>query len=332
MASVYKRGKDKKVKGASWYFQYKDENGVYLTRKGFTDKGTTTQLANKLEREAKLRAMGLIDPELERQAVNRKSTIDKQLERYRTHLVRKFTAGHARTVSNRIQRVFGGCEFSTLGEIQDDVVEGCLVNLKIENNFSNSTYNHYIDGLNSFCNWLVKGKRLTHNPLRHLERLSNETDIRHRRRALTPNEFADLIESARSSMKAIQTYTGVERARIYITAYYTGLRRRELGNIRKSNFRLEASPPTVTVEASIAKNRKKDVLPLNEDLVDMLKKWMHGFEDDQLLFPGLDKRKTWLMVKKTLKLLESHIRTVTELQIFMQRGGTPTSLSYFAMA
>ena len=39
MASVFKRGRDKGKKGASWYFEYRDEFGKKRMRKGFTDKG-----------------------------------------------------------------------------------------------------------------------------------------------------------------------------------------------------------------------------------------------------------------------------------------------------
>ena len=193
------------------------------------------------------------------------------------------------------------CEFVSLGEIDADTVSGCLFDLQLEDDLANSTYNHYRDALSCFCNWLVRGKRLSGNPIEFVERLSAEADIRHRRRALTSKEFADLINAAMNSKKKIQTYTGVERARIYITAYYTGLRRRELGHLKKTNFKLDASPPTLTVRANISKHRKEDVIPINDDLVAMIKEWTIGFDDEQLLFPKLDKRKTWLMVKKDLE-------------------------------
>ena len=105
MASVYKRGKDKRKKRACWYFQFKDEYGKYRTRKGFSDKTLTTQLANKLEVEAKQRAMGLIDPELERQAIHRNSPIVKHVEAFRIHQTNKNSKTHADLLCNRILRV-----------------------------------------------------------------------------------------------------------------------------------------------------------------------------------------------------------------------------------
>ena len=58
MASVFKRGRDKGKRGAAWHFEFIDEKGKPRMRKGFTDKGLTQQLANKVEAEAKLRRDG----------------------------------------------------------------------------------------------------------------------------------------------------------------------------------------------------------------------------------------------------------------------------------
>ena len=65
MASIYKKGRDKKKKHAPWYVDYFDQAGKRQTVKGFTDKSKTEQLAAKLEYEAQLRRTGMIDPEQE---------------------------------------------------------------------------------------------------------------------------------------------------------------------------------------------------------------------------------------------------------------------------
>ena len=66
MASIFKRGTDKKKKNAPYHITYFDHERKRRTVKGFTDKGLTEQLAAKLENEALLRRRGLIDPENER--------------------------------------------------------------------------------------------------------------------------------------------------------------------------------------------------------------------------------------------------------------------------
>lgn len=70
------------VKGkpnACWYLGYKDEDGKQKTKKGFTDRKATKELADKLEREARLRREGLVDPVAEQLRDRRRAPIDRWL-------------------------------------------------------------------------------------------------------------------------------------------------------------------------------------------------------------------------------------------------------------
>ena len=69
----------------------------------------------------------------------------------------------------------------------------------------------------------------------------------------------------------IQCYDGETRARIYTLSYMTGLRRNELASLTPHSFKLDATTPTVTVEATISKHRRKDTLPLHPHMVDSLR-------------------------------------------------------------
>lgn len=68
MAFIYKRTEDGPKKKAHWYVAYQDENGKRRTRKGFTDKGLTEQMAARIEQEVMLKKRGLIDPAHEKMA------------------------------------------------------------------------------------------------------------------------------------------------------------------------------------------------------------------------------------------------------------------------
>jgi len=81
----------------------------------------------------------------------------------------------------------------------------------------------------------------------------------------------------------------------------TGLRRKEIGSLTPRSFDLDSDTPIVTVQAACSKHRRKDVLPLHANLVKLLPNWLEGLAPDQLLFPRLGKRRTWLMVKKDLE-------------------------------
>ena len=139
------------------------------------------------------------------------------------------------------------------------------------------------------------------NPLAGIPRLNAETDVRHPRRALLPEEFERLVDGARESGVWIQCYSGEERARIYTLSYMTGLRKSELASLTPGSFALASKPAILTVQAGASKHRRKDVLPLHPELVPMIREWISQLGPGEPLFPKLAGRKTWLMVKKDLE-------------------------------
>ena len=302
MATIYKKGRDKKKRHAPWYIDYFDHPGKRRTRKGFTDKSRTEQLAAKLENEALLRKSGMIDPKQEEFANQRKSVLESHLQDFEIGLQRRIsTAKHVRLTISRIRRVVRGCEFETIGDISADDVECFLSEARMEGEFGHKTYNHYVQAFEQFCSWLMAKGRVSFNPVVGLERLNCETDVRHRRRALSPDEFEKLVLSAQTSDKLIQCYDGETRAKIYVLSNMTGLRRTELASLTPSSFKLQVHPATLTVAAKNSKHRKLDVLPLHPDLIVMLREWLVAFGPNDFLFPKLAKRRTWLMVKKDLE-------------------------------
>ena len=301
MTTVYKRAQDAGTKRQHWYFGYTDENGERQTRKGFTDKGQTEQLAAKIQHEAMLRRRGLIDPEDERAAEKRNTPLSEHVDAFEQSLRRKdTTAKHVKLTMTRVRRIVDDASMETIGDIEPESVEEVLAEMLESNEIGHKTYNHYLQAIDSFCNWMVP-KRMNGNPLVGMERLNTEMDIRHPRRALSADEFNALVVSARESDVSIQCFDGEERARIYLISYFTGLRRKEIGSLTPFSFDLVSEPATVTVEAACSKHRRKDVLPLHPEFVAMLSDWLPDYEPDAVLFPKLGKRRTWLMVKKDLE-------------------------------
>ncbi len=299
MASIYKRKQDQKKKRSPWYIGYTDENGKRCTAKGFSDKGESERLAAKLEHEVMLRKRGLIDPEQVRLAERRKTPLTQHLAAFEKSLG-KNTPKHVKLTMARVRRVIEGISAATVGDISAEAVEEFLQDVVTKENIGNRTYNHYVQATEEFCRWLVISKRASINPLVGLKRLNTEVDVRHRRRSLTAGEISQLVTSARTNKESIQCFDGETRARIYILAYMTGLRRNELASLTPESFDLRSKQPTVTVEAAFSKHRRRDVLPLHPELVTMLKGWLRDYRPGELLFPKLGKRRTWLMVKKDL--------------------------------
>ena len=153
-----------------------------------------------------------------------------------------------------------------------------------------------------------------------LMRLNNEVDVRHQRRALSADEVVRLLESARTSNRRIQGYSGELRARSYLFSYMTGLRRKEMASLTPASFQLDAEPVTVTVEAACSKHRRRDVLPLHPDLAAEICGWIVGLETDARLFPNLDRKKTWLMVKLDLERVGIRYETAEGVADFHAAG------------
>jgi site-specific recombinase XerC len=300
MASVYKRDSDRHKKNALYYVAFTDHEGKRRNRKGFTDRGLSEQLGARLEHEVMLRRRGLIDPVQERLAEQKKLPVEGHLVAFEKGLAHA-TPKHVKLTMTRVRRVIEGCGFASIGKIDGEAVEQFLVALRAEEDLGARTYNHYLQAFGEFCKWLVETGRLAANPVAGLDVLNAETDIRHKRRALASEEVEQLINSARTSGEVIQGYEREARARIYLFSFLTGLCRQEMGSLTSRNFDLEAERPTVTVEAACSKHRRKDVLPLHPELVQLLPSWMHRLSDDEPLFPKIARRKTWFMVKKDLE-------------------------------
>ena len=141
---------------------------------------------------------------------------------------------------SRIEKVIAKGKFKDLAGMTHEKVEITVSDLRKEKKLSPKTYNHYLQAIDSAGNWLKLTRRTESNPFRGIERMNTEIDIRHKRRALTHQEVTKLVKSARESEKSIQCYDGETRARIYILAYLTGLRRQELASLTPKSFKLDA--------------------------------------------------------------------------------------------
>jgi integrase len=297
MASIFKRhGR----KNEPYTIQYLDHLGKRRTKKGFTDKGLTEQLAGKLEGDARLRTTGLIDPEQERYAEQKLSPIADHLAAFEESQADN-SPKYVSMTMNQVRRIVKGADFKRLAEIEPAIVQTYLRSLRKTADIGHRTYNQYLQSMDTFLYWCVSAKRLIANPLMGMERLNTEVDVRRKRRALTADEVGKLVSSARKSGIRIQRFTGEQRARVYILSYMTGLRKSELASLTPRSFNLDAQPPTLTVEAQFSKHRRKDVLPLHPELVVMLRAWLNGVTGGEKLFPGLKGKRTGTMVRKDLE-------------------------------
>ncbi len=300
MASIYKRPADKGKKNKPWLIEYRDADGNRAYARGFTDKGLTEQLAAKLENEVMLRRRGMIDPAQERTLAIKQGPIGEHLNAFERSLDNT-TPKHRKLTMTRVRRLVEASDAKTLGDLDAERVEEALKEVRLEEDLGARTYNHYLQAIDEFGKWLVSSKRLPSNPVAGIDRLNAETDVRHKRRALTPVEVARLVRAARESGCEVQGYPGELRARVYLMSFFTGLRRRELGSLTPLSFKLDDAQPTLVVEAACSKHRRKDTLPMHPELVALVREWTARLEPDEPLFPRLARKKTYTMVQKDLE-------------------------------
>lgn len=86
---------------------------------------------------------------------------------------------------------------------------------------------------------------------------------------------------------------------IYLLAYCTGLRKSEMASLTPSSFDLSNGSPTVTVEASYSKRRRKDKIFLPRELVPQLQ--LGHAKPNSPIFPNLAARKTNKMIRRDLE-------------------------------
>lgn len=67
------------------------------------------------------------------------------------------------------------------------------------------------------------------------------------------------------------------------------------------SFKLDDAQPTLKVRAVCSTHRHEDTLPTRLELAALVREWVRDLDPDDLLFPRIERNKTWLMVKKDLE-------------------------------
>ena len=282
MARVFKRSYvDRKTgqprKTRKYYGWHTNAEGIRSRVSLCEDKVASEQKLNDLRRRSEREREGLIDRFHEHQ----KRPLIEHVRDFRRHLEAKNnTPGHIATTLARVQAIVNGCGFRFIRDISPSAVENWLKEQRDTDAFGISTSNHYLRAVKSFTTWLVKTRRTSENALAGLSALNADADIRRERRDCSADEFRRLLQAA---VKGPQVcgLNGPERAALYLTATYTGLRASELASLTPGSFDFGADPPTVTVQAAYSKHRRKDVLPLHPDLAGRLQAWLRMRETSQ---------------------------------------------------
>ncbi len=307
MASLFKKtttktdpktGQKVKAKSRKWWGRWRAANGTVKRQPLASDKGAAQAMLHELVQKAERTAAGLSDHFDE----HKKKPLKTHLEVFRSFMEGKDNnPDHVQLTVTRVRSILDGCRFVFIGDINPTRVVQYLAGLRREGR-SITTSNGYLTAMKSFLNWMVKDKRARDNVLDHLSRQNTETDRRHDRRALAPEEFSKLLESAENG-PPIETISGQDRGMLYILAAWTGYRRGELASITKRSLDLDCDSPVLRVQAGYSKRRRLDTVPLHPVVVERLRGWLATKADvgpDEPLFP-VAKRKTSKMMRLDLE-------------------------------
>ncbi|MBX3405110.1 MAG: site-specific integrase [Phycisphaeraceae bacterium] len=149
-----------------------------------------------------------------------------------------------------------------------------------------ATYNRLRGYWSAFLRWARATKRVNENVAEDVPK-ARELGGGHVTRAFSPAEAAAIIEYARRD--GLNNPNPRRKARdrwlVYLTAWFTGLRRSELRSVKVRSLNLLSVPPRIQLEARSAKARRAETVPLHPELLEPLRNLAAGKGPDDLLFP-----------------------------------------------
>lgn len=278
------------VESGNYLIAYFDADGQRRqVNSGTPDLATAERIAGQLQNKAALRQSGIIDPTQERFSNEARRPLVDHIEDYRRYLASKDnTPKHVESTVRYIEII---CQRMNAKQVSD--LNGAAV-LQIVGELRNKgiskrtkdgvgprTANAYLTAVKGFSRWLWRERRTPVDALATLPRFNEETDRRHVRRELTPDELAYLLAFVEGYTTKFHNMAGPDRATAYRLALGTGFRAGELRSLTPAGFDFNADPVTVTVDAAYSKRRRRDVQPIRSDLAERLRPWLAGYGRDE---------------------------------------------------
>lgn len=279
-----------------WHIDFVDNQRIRRRLEAFTNKAESQHAADRITDILALNANGReLTPEIQRWlgnvpekmrgklvgfglikdsqvSENLSKTLAEHIEGFRDHLTKKEREKkHIGATMGCLQRLFDGCGFVYWSDITGDKIIDYLTEQRDGGRgIGKRTFNGYVKAAKHFCKWLAKQLK-TVSPIAYLDGLDNEaTDIRHARRAATPDELKRLFETTKQGQERYGL-SGYERWLLYWFASETGLRANEIRMLTVGRFDFENK--TVMVDAAYSKHRRQDIVPLRAALASELQSY-----------------------------------------------------------
>jgi integrase len=192
------------------------------------------EILRELEREA----IGICVPRSVRLACQ--CGVEEHVKAYCSDLrARRKDEDYVTTVEKRLTKLINECQWQSIGDVTAESFQTWREKQKL----APKTLNDYLGAASALFAWLIRNEVTSRNPLRCVGRVEVRGKERLKRRAFTPEEFASVIAVAGEYRLAL------------LTAYYTGLRRGELGQLQWADVLRKPAGTFIVVRAATAKNR-----------------------------------------------------------------------------
>ena len=287
-------------RGDNWYFTIVDADGRKIQRKGCSNKEATAAMAAHAEAEvAKIRE-GIIDVRDVALNDHERESIRDHVEDWRNDLIARGVAEpQPRIVHGRVSRIIETAKIERVSDITPSRIQAAIQAIR-DSGVGSQTLHHYAANIKQFSRWLWRDGRAPEDSLAFMTKPNPATDIRHERRAMTPDELGRLFAAAMTG-PTLCGIPGVDRSILYRIAVGAGLRVGELGSLEPESFDLDSNPPSLTVEAKRSKRRRRDVQPIRRDLAETIRGWLNDKPRGEPLFPTLHSARSARMLRHDLE-------------------------------
>jgi integrase len=271
-----------------WLLWYTDQNGQRRKKTLMADRETSERIARDLLNKVALRKDGVVDERDEKFAEHEGTTLKDHLEDYsRAIRAQGATEKHIKAVTREIGYILGLAKIRRISDLSAARVQEALAAARKTK--STGTVNNYTQRVKSFNRWLCAERRAREYVLLGLKQKSAKNDRRRVRRRMTDDEVIRVISAAEIG-PVWENLSGPDRAMLYRVAHGTGFRAKELRTLTTDRFRLNDSPPTITVLACYSKNKQEAVQPISTALADRLKPWLAPKRRGSVVFDGMSEK------------------------------------------
>jgi integrase len=209
----------------------------------------------RIVEEREKRAAGLLPPQSVSEA--REKALAELLKLFLAELI---VRGRAAGTVDKYRKTLGKLLVRARWRVLVDADVRSFLQWRAQSGLKAKTLNDLRAAVSVFFDWLVEQGFAVENPFASLKPVKLPPRDSQFRRSLSFAEMGRLLAVAPP-----------HRRLVYLVAAYTGLRRKEMMNLRWADLHLDGEAPFVRVPASISKNRRSASLPLVPDVAAALR-------------------------------------------------------------